>query len=517
MAEQDYNEDSDLLDGPPASYKPSLFVRFRLLFVLVIAVAIGVGGFYFFKGNDKLGKPSSGIKKMSFLQKNDDKEAKPEQKKEKKGKIKYLKLYDLTADETAKTLKELTLNNISFNTQQNGKNYSIFVDEKEMDTAKNLLALKGLPGGGSKGYELLDNSQTLGVTEFDKRIRFMRALSGELEKAILQFNAVESCKVQIVLPEQRLFAVTQPPVTASILIRKRPGESITDDTVFSIIQLVANAVEGLQPENISVIDTQGFVLSNGILERIAAKEAGLTKPSSPSKDTALSETSLGTPILPDGDQLDKWQSVKESFEKSLEKKATIQLTGILPPESFRIAINADLGPLENGEIVDIKRLTTSIVVNNAREDIFLDTNLKKQIFSTIASAIGYVKGRDTIQLSKADFTMINAAEREKLKNKQALNRLLRYAWRYAPYALSFMAGIGILWYGMRQIKKLVQARKMRRSSNLDEDAQVSPNRDSDFLGLQEEMILEKQLDQINSLAQRNNTALLQLLERWLVS
>ena len=93
--------------------------------------------------------------------------------------------------------------------------------------------------------------------------------------AKLATDAVETAKVQIVLPEQRLFAVTQPPVTASVLIRRVPDKELNDDIVFSVIQYIANAVENLQPENVSVIDTEGHVLSLGIFERMAARQAGL--------------------------------------------------------------------------------------------------------------------------------------------------------------------------------------------------------------------------------------------------
>ena len=131
------------------------------------------------------------------------------------------------------------------------------MDEDKFDDAKMLLAKKGLPSSGVSGYELLDNSQTLGVTEFDKRVRYIRALEGELEKAIMEFDVVDTARVRIVLPEQRLFAVTQPPVTTSILIRRTIGIDVNDDIVFAMIQLVANAVEGLQVENVSVVDTEG--------------------------------------------------------------------------------------------------------------------------------------------------------------------------------------------------------------------------------------------------------------------
>ena len=59
-------------------------------------------------------------------------------------------------------------------------------------------------------------------------------------------DIIEASKVQIVLPEQRLFTVTQPPVTAAILIRLKRGTESTDEIVFSIMQMAANAVENLQ-------------------------------------------------------------------------------------------------------------------------------------------------------------------------------------------------------------------------------------------------------------------------------
>ena len=75
-----------------------------------------------------------------------------------------------------------------------------------------------------------------------------------MEIVIGELDMIESAKVQIVLPEQRLFTVTQPPVTSSIIIRIQEGKQVTDDVVFSIIQLVSNSVENLQQENVSVID-----------------------------------------------------------------------------------------------------------------------------------------------------------------------------------------------------------------------------------------------------------------------
>ena len=140
----------------------------------------------------------------------------------KKEKVKYVDLYkQLESKQINPILRELSYKNISYNVVQNGKQFDLQVDEDQIDEAKQILAIKGLPSGTVKGYEIFDEASNLGVTEFDKRIRLIRALSGEMEKSIMEFDVVDYAYVEIVIPETKLFAVTQPPVTSSILIKEK--------------------------------------------------------------------------------------------------------------------------------------------------------------------------------------------------------------------------------------------------------------------------------------------------------
>ena len=356
-------------------------------------------------------------------------ESASESSPKKKKKIKYEKLYNqLESGDASEILKELSMAGIQFKTEQSGQKYSILVDETEIDAAQNLLAIKGLPSNTATGYALLDDTQTLGVTEFDKRIRFLRALSGELEKAISQIQIIESAKVQIVLPEQRLFTVTQPPVTASIIIRIQEGKKATDEIVFSIIQLVSNAVENLQPENISVVSTTGELLSDGIFERMAIKRSGLVEEKQESNDVVANrEEALGYPIIPNYENIQQWFDIKWEFENKLKEKIFKQLLGILPIGSFKVDLTTDIGAIEEGSVIDVKRQTVSVVVDGLNENIFIDPAFKEQIFTTVAGTIGYVRGRDSIQLSVAEFPLYTESELEALKNKYRGLQILKIA------------------------------------------------------------------------------------------
>ena len=123
------------------------------------------------------------------------------------------------------------------------------------------LAQGGLPKGGSVGYEIFDTTK-MGLSEFQQKITYIRALEGELERTIRQIDAVDYAKVNIVIPEQRLFLEQQQPSTASVLVRLKTGMQIGPDQVKSIVHLVSHGVQGLLPENITVVDTSGKVLSD---------------------------------------------------------------------------------------------------------------------------------------------------------------------------------------------------------------------------------------------------------------
>eukprot|EP01047_Picozoa_sp_COSAG01_P011784 COSAG01_NODE_519_length_16012_cov_4.344058_12_plen_452_part_00 len=337
--------------------------------------------------------------------------------KKKKKKVKYVVLYSkVTASDMSSIIKELSYKDISFKLAQSGKDYSLSVDQKKFEEAKVLLALKGLPSGGLKGYQLLDEAQTLGVTEFDKKVRYLRALSGELEKVIMKLEMIEDAKVQIVIPKERLFVTKQPPVTAGILVRPTPGYKLTDDIVFSIMQLVARAVEGLQLDKISVIDTLGKNLSFGLLKRIEDKQNGINSNSSSLDDISnniidqsneneavLEEVSRLQPVEPDFQLIHQWFELKEKYENTLIVKLKTQLDALFPKDSYKVAVNVEMTSSENGESAEIKRSAVSIIVDELNENIFLDPAKKTQVFSTVAAIIGYEKERDTIQLSRAPF------------------------------------------------------------------------------------------------------------------
>jgi flagellar M-ring protein FliF len=124
------------------------------------------------------------------------------------------------------------------------------------------LASKGVPQGAGVGFELFDKTN-FGATDFTQKVNYARALQGELARTIMALNPVELARVHIVIPEERLFSEQQKPTTASIVLKLKPGAYILDAQVRGVVNLVAGAVQGLSPEFITVVDTDGNMLWRG--------------------------------------------------------------------------------------------------------------------------------------------------------------------------------------------------------------------------------------------------------------
>lgn len=139
---------------------------------------------------------------------------------------------------------------------------SVAVPANKVAEVRIKLAQAGLPKGGGVGFELFDQTK-FGVTDFEQKVNFRRALEGELARSINTLDAVRASRVHINIPEETLFREDEKPATASVLLQLRPGASLSDDQIRGIVNLVANSVEGLEPKHITVIDQSGRVLYDG--------------------------------------------------------------------------------------------------------------------------------------------------------------------------------------------------------------------------------------------------------------
>jgi flagellar M-ring protein FliF len=137
---------------------------------------------------------------------------------------------------------------------------SIYVSADKVYVARMQLASRGIPQNGGVGFEIFDKPN-FGISDFVQRANYLRAVQGELARTIGQLDQVETARVMIVMPENRLLTDNQKPPTASVFVKLKSLDTLGAAAVNSIRFLVANSVEGLKPNHVSVVDHRGNVLS----------------------------------------------------------------------------------------------------------------------------------------------------------------------------------------------------------------------------------------------------------------
>ena len=145
----------------------------------------------------------------------------------------------------------------------------IEVPGPDVDRARLMLAEQNLPKSGNVGFELFAE-QSFGLTEFAQKVNYRRALQGELERTIGALDPIASVRVHVTQPDRAVFEDEKQAPTASVTVELRPGRPLGERQVGAIRHLVAAAVEGLDPGEVTVVTTDGTLLSRGGSDQAAA-------------------------------------------------------------------------------------------------------------------------------------------------------------------------------------------------------------------------------------------------------
>lgn len=177
----------------------------------------------------------------------------------------YVTLFaNIPSDQVTTIMAKLNEKNIPFQLREDGKTVAV---PKELlhSTQMTLMSEVGSPKMGSIGLELFEK-QDFGINSYAQKINYQRALQGELMRAINTLTAVKQSKVILALPNKKTFLEEGGQPTASVVLELHQGKELSTDQIRGIRYLVANAVENLDADRVTVLDERGKVLtrkSNG--------------------------------------------------------------------------------------------------------------------------------------------------------------------------------------------------------------------------------------------------------------
>lgn len=217
---------------------------------------------------------------------------------------------DLSPAEASKITDKISEKQIAYELRDGGT--TIHVPAQHVYQLRLDLAKEGLPAGEQNGYKLFDDEK-IGVSPFVQNVNLKRALEDELAKSIQMIDGVAHVRVHIVNPDQALFVGDTEQTTASVVLRLKPAYRLSATNIAAITHMVSGSVKGLKAENVTIIDSEGNLLS-GQGDSTMLAGAGTV------------------------------HDYKERVEQSLVRKAEDMLTSVLGPgrATVRVSVVVDM-------------------------------------------------------------------------------------------------------------------------------------------------------------------------------
>ncbi|MBF0492070.1 MAG: flagellar M-ring protein FliF [Deltaproteobacteria bacterium] len=176
------------------------------------------------------------------------------------GKVSYEPLFtNMNSEDLGAIVARLDKQGTAYQVDQTQR--TVMVPGADVLKIRMKMAEEGLPRFGGVGFEIFDKAG-FGKSDFEQHINFQRALEGELTRTILSLREVEKARVHLVLPEKSIFSQSQQAASASVILKLGRSGALPENTVQSITHLVASAVEGLDSSNVTVVDSEGRLLSS---------------------------------------------------------------------------------------------------------------------------------------------------------------------------------------------------------------------------------------------------------------
>ena len=165
----------------------------------------------------------------------------------------YTPLYSGLADRDAAEMAEaLRSSNIPFRFEPGSG--IVAVPQAQLDQARLHLASQGLPNGSNTGFEMMQQDQGFGTSQFIESARYQHALETELVRTISALQSVRAARVHLAIPKPTAFARDGGTPSASVLVDLHPGRSLDQSQVASIVHLVASSIAGMPASGVTVID-----------------------------------------------------------------------------------------------------------------------------------------------------------------------------------------------------------------------------------------------------------------------
>ena len=172
----------------------------------------------------------------------------------------YKPLYgNLSEMDASQVINQLEQSNTPF--KYDAASGVISVAAEDIHEVRIRMASSGLPNSSDRGFSMLYQDQGIGTSAFMESARFNQALAEELQRSIASLDIISGARVHLAIPPKSAFIRNRSEANASVVVNLAQGRNLSEEQVAGIVYLVASSVPDLDPDNVTLIDQRGRLLS----------------------------------------------------------------------------------------------------------------------------------------------------------------------------------------------------------------------------------------------------------------
>ena len=172
----------------------------------------------------------------------------------------YAPLYgDLSEMDASQVINQLEQSNTPY--KYDAGSGVISVAANDIHEVRIRMASSGLPSSSDRGLAMLYDDQSIGTSAFIEGARYNQAVAEELQRSIASLDIVTAARVHLAIPQKSAFIRNRSEANASVVVSLARGRSLSESQIAGIVYLVASSVSDLDPENVTLIDQRGRLLS----------------------------------------------------------------------------------------------------------------------------------------------------------------------------------------------------------------------------------------------------------------
>ncbi len=179
----------------------------------------------------------------------------------------YRFLTKLPTEQLIKTMDFLDANKVEYRQENN----TISVESDEYQNVKLMLAREGLSEGPSQGSEILMQDMGFGVSQRLETERLKHSREQQLARTIEELKSISRARVLLAIPRDNVFAKREKNPSATVVLTLRRGRLLSEEEVDSVVDIVASAVQSLDPNRVTVTDQNGRLLNSGSQDSVSSR------------------------------------------------------------------------------------------------------------------------------------------------------------------------------------------------------------------------------------------------------